>query len=88
VIPATLDDLREQNPDALLADGLEDAFIGVAVRCGQPALAVYCVAKAVGILTRRDNMTAEEALEFLEFNSVGAWAGENTPIWFYGKVGL
>jgi len=82
----TRDELRalvaEENPDAYLADGFEEAFVGFARRCGQPTLAVYDVDKCVVILVERDGMTYEEAREFLEFNSIGAWVGENTPVWF------
>ena len=31
-------------------------------------------------MEKRDGMTQEEALEFFEFNVVGAWVGEQTPI--------
>ena len=79
-----IEELREENPEALLADGLEDALVGIARRCGQPSLAVYDMRKCVDVLVKRDGMTDEEADEFLMFNSVGAWAGEHTPLWFYG----
>lgn len=73
--------LQEMNPEALLADGFEDALVGVGERCGQPTLAVYDYNKCVRILMDRDGMTFIDACEFLDFNSVGAWAGEHTPIW-------
>jgi hypothetical protein len=31
----------------------------------------------------RDGMSHDEAIEYLEFNTVGAWCGENTPAWIY-----
>lgn len=74
-------ELGEENPDALFADGFEDALVGIARRCGQPSLAVYDYDKAVEILHVRDGMTGDEAMEYLEFNTLGAWAGEHTPIW-------
>ena len=76
-----IEQLREENPQAILADGLEDALVGIARRCGQPSLAVYAIDKCIEMLVSRDGMTEEEAEEFLEFNSIGAWAGENTPVW-------
>ena len=75
--------VSEHNEEALLADGLEDAFIGVAVRCGQPTLAVYDVEKCVKVLMERDGMTDEDAREFLDFNTLGAWMGEGTPLFLY-----
>jgi hypothetical protein len=29
----------------------------------------------------RDGMECEDAIEWMEFNVVGAWMGEHTPIW-------
>ena len=63
------------------ADGLDAAFVGVARRCGQPDLAVYSIPLAIRVLVQRDGMSEEEAREYLEFNSIGAWVGEETPIW-------
>jgi hypothetical protein len=73
----------ENGSDAgiLLADGLEQAFVGIGRRCGQPDVAVYAIGKAVEVLCRRDGMSAIEAIEFLEFNTIGAWVGATTPMW-------
>ncbi len=65
----------------LLADGFDEAFIGVGRRCGQKDIAVYSIPKAIEVLRTRDGMTEAEAEEFLEFNSIGAWVGDETPIW-------
>jgi hypothetical protein len=73
--------LEESNPDALTADGFDEALIGIARRCGQPDLAVYDIDKCIQILVERDGMTEEQAREYLEFNSIGAWVGDSTPIW-------
>jgi hypothetical protein len=65
----------------LLADGLDAAFLGVGRRCGQKDIAVYSIPKAIEVLRTRDGMTEAEAEEFLEFNSIGAWVGDETPVW-------
>jgi len=65
----------------LLADGLDAAFLGVGRRCGQKDVAVYSIPKAIEVLRTRDGMTEAEAEEFLEFNSIGAWVGDETPVW-------
>jgi len=82
----TFDEIKQtlagENPNALFADGLEAACIGIGRRCGQPALAVYDYDKAVQLFVD-DGMSHEDAVEWMEFNVVGAWMGENTPIWFY-----
>jgi hypothetical protein len=65
----------------LLADGLDDALIGIGYRCSKDPVAVYCISKVTKILIERDGMTEEEAEEFFSFNIGGAWYGEGTPIW-------
>jgi hypothetical protein len=64
----------------LTADGLDAAVIGIARRCGQPDIVVYSIPKAVECLVEQ-GMSHEDADEFLEFNSIGAWVGEQTPAW-------
>lgn len=76
----TIQDLAEENPEALLLDGFEAAFVGVARRCGQPSLAVYDAELCIRVLMQRDGMTEDEAVEFFDFNTAGAWVGPNTPI--------
>ena len=65
----------------LLADGLDEAFLGVGKRGCQKDVAVYSIPKAIDVLVQRDGMSPEEAEEYLEFNSIGAWVGDETPIW-------
>jgi hypothetical protein len=87
--PDEIDEMRawiaEQNPEALLADGYEDAIIGVAERCSQPILVVYDAEKCIQILVDRDGMEPDEAREFFEFNTLGAWGGEGTPVFLWRK---
>lgn len=75
-----IDSLMEQNPEALLCDGLNDALIGWCFRATKPEVAVYDYDKCLEIFMKRDGMTYEEAMEFLHFNVIGAWVGENTPV--------
>jgi len=75
--------IKESNPQALICDGLDEAIIGVAVRCGQPSLVVYDSEKIVLILMKRDKMTREEAEEYYLYNIEGAWMGENTPLFLH-----
>jgi hypothetical protein len=71
--------LAEENPEALLADGLEDALVGIARQQYKPALALYDRNKCIKILFDQ-GCTLEEAEEYFEFNTQGAWVGENTPV--------
>ncbi len=70
----------------LLANGFEEAFIGVGTQFTK-ALAIYDLEKMVAILMKRDGMSRDEAEEFIEFNVTGAWMGEMTPV-FLRRVGL
>jgi hypothetical protein len=78
--------LAHGDEEVLLADGFESAFVGVASRAGQPLLAAYSYHRAVKVLMERDGMTYEDAVEWMEFNVVGAWAGERTPLWLHEPV--
>jgi hypothetical protein len=73
--------LEDLNPEALLADGLEDAFVGYTVNFHHAHVAVYDYGKCVQILVNRDGMTEEEAEECLEFNTLSAHVGENGPLY-------
>lgn len=69
----------------LKADGLDEAIIGVASRCGQPDLIAYSVTKCIEVLMR-DGVSYEEALEHFDFNVAGAWVGPETPVWVYDNT--
>lgn len=72
----------------LKADGFDEAIIGVGRRCGQETIVVYDADKCREILQKQlgsnvveDNEIAYLAAdEYFEFNVVGAWMGEDTPI--------
>ena len=71
--------IGQHNDEALLADGFEDALMGVGVIFNR-SLATYDMRKCIDILIKRDGMTEEEAVEYFEFNVTGPYVGENTPI--------
>ena len=73
----------EDDERMVKADGLEDAIIGIGSRINMPDVLVYSYNKAVKIFMERDGMTHEEAVEWMEFNVVGAWVGETTPIFVH-----
>lgn len=82
-IDDVFDDLSEVNPEALLADGLEDAYLGYVINTHHKSVAVYDAVKCVEILIR-DGMTEEEAEEYLEFNTFCAYVGKNGPLFVKG----
>lgn len=73
-----MDQLREENPDAIILPGYDSAFMGIARRCGQPSVAAYSYWKIIDELRRE--MSYDDAVEFFEFNIGGAWMGENSPV--------
>ena len=73
--------IAEIDEDVVLANGFEEAFVGLAERCGSPSVAVYDRDACIRILASRDVMSEEDAEEFFDFNVIGAYVGEQTP-WF------
>lgn len=71
--------LTNANEEALLADGFEEALIGVCYRAGQPPVACYDYNSCIQILMDQD-MTADEAIEYFEYNVLGSWFGDSTPV--------
>lgn len=74
----------ELDPNTLYANGFEGALIGRGWQHTK-LLAVYDYNKCVEILIERDEMTHEEAIEWMEYNVVGAYVGEYTPIFMLPK---
>ena len=90
-----IEELGELNPDALLADGLEGALIGIVARFGMGPVALYDRDKCIEIFTEGMECYEDEpcdplehgtcehiweaAEEHFQFNTIGAWVGEGTP---------
>ncbi len=74
------DALKEMEENTLLIDGFDEAFLGFSQRINQPILAVYSYDGLVKVCMDRDGMEWEEAVEYVDYNIVGAWVGEQTPI--------
>jgi len=79
-------DVADSNEQAIVLDGLDDALIGRISRCGQPDLACYGVEAMIDVLQTRDGLTREDAREYVDFNILGAWMGENTPAYLHKPV--
>ena len=71
------DTLSEIDENILLADGFDDAFVGVVERCGQPTISCYDRDRCIEILMK--DMSYEDAVEHFDFNVSGAYVGEYTP---------
>tara|TARA_R100001443_G_scaffold30212_1_gene43805 strand:- start:274 stop:513 length:240 start_codon:yes stop_codon:yes gene_type:complete len=61
-------------------DGFDNAIIGVGERNNTDSMIVYDYDKMVKVLVTRDDMSYEEAEEYIDYNIVGAWIGDTTPI--------
>lgn len=70
--------IAEQYPYILLMDGFDECIIGICQRFGQEPIVAYDIDKIVESLMN-DGMSYEEAVEFYEFNQIGAWVGDSTP---------
>ena len=70
--------IAEYSPDALFAEGLDDAILGVVERFAMTPVVLYDEDKCIEIFMEQD-MTLEEAKEFFDFNVLGAWVGNGTP---------
>ncbi len=72
----------------LLADGFDDAFIGIATRFGwTEPVALYDYEKCIRILIEQDGrhgMDRAGAEEYFHFNVLGAWVGDQTPVFVIG----
>jgi hypothetical protein len=76
---AEVDQLAEEMGEELLvADGFDDCIVGIG-RQFTKTFVVYDYAQVIQTLVDRDGMDWDDAVEFFEFNIVGAWVGDSTP---------
>lgn len=68
---------KEFDIEVLFCDGYDEAIIGLG-RCFNQYKIVYDKSKIIDTL--KLYMTNEEAEEFFEFNIVGAFVGDATPV--------
>jgi len=69
--------------ELIFADGFDDAIIGVAAGFDS-ARVVYCYASMVEVMMNDKNMNYEDALDWIEYNTLGSYVGKNTPIYVMG----
>jgi len=79
-------DIREKlcetyRDDLLFMDGPEfdEAILGVAERAGSGAVVAYDTEKVLRVLEQ--DMSADEAREYFDFNIGCAYVGEKTPVY-------
>jgi hypothetical protein len=73
-----MDRLAEEYPDLMRMDGFDDAILGVVERIGLQTVC-YDLNKVIAILMEQ-GMDEQDAWDWYQFNMVGAWVGEATPV--------
>lgn len=82
--------ISEYNPNALLADGFEDAIIGIGGQHGSNMVVIYDKEKCIEILANQYAQEKDcehpylEAVDCFGYNTECAYVGENTPIFMQG----
>jgi hypothetical protein len=64
--------------DVLYMDGYDDCLVGHVQICGKPLIALYSVAKLID-RHMQDGMSMDGAIEYIDFNQLGAYVGDQTP---------
>ena len=80
------EDLLERwgEEDALFADGFDEAIIGVSTIPGGCTVVAYSYEKCIEVL--KADMSEEEAREYFEFNTIGAYVGPHAPLFIHTGV--
>ena len=73
------DEIAVNHEGVLFAEGFDKACIGVAHRACNTTVVAYDYDRCVEILLE-EGMTLEDVIEHLEYNVLGAYVGEMTPI--------
>lgn len=68
----------------LKMDGFDDCIVGVVDRYGQEPIFCYSGRMVIERLMSQ-GMSEEEALEYFEFNQLGAWLGNETPCFIWER---
>jgi len=71
--------VKDHYPEALIADGFDKAIVGYT----NNGNLVYDVSLMTQVLMDRDKMSRSDAMEYLDFNVLGAYVGEMTPVYIY-----
>ena len=69
---------EEVEEEIIIYDEYEDAIIGLADRFGMDTSVAYDYDKVIKILM--EDMSYEEAVEYFDFNVIGGWVGDSTPV--------
>jgi hypothetical protein len=75
-----IDQLHEMYPELefLQADGFDDAIIGLEPLSGK---VIYDIDLMIEVLVTQEELSHQDAIEYLDYNVLNAYVGENTPIY-------
>jgi len=75
-----VEEIARINPDALTADGLDDAIIGYGSQKGSDPVVIYDYETCVEIFMKDNDWDYTDAVEWMEYNVVSSYLGPGTPI--------
>jgi len=83
-LPDDVEDALAANEACLLEPRGEydDCVIGIGYRFSAGPLAVYSIPKILKVM-QGWGMDDQEAQEFFEYNTIGCWMGDGTPIFVH-----
>tara|TARA_R110002074_G_scaffold203297_1_gene371180 strand:- start:208 stop:564 length:357 start_codon:yes stop_codon:yes gene_type:complete len=61
-------------------NGYNDCIIGVVTTFNGDQVIAYDIDKVIARLQERDGMSYTDASEYFDYNMLGAWVGDHTPI--------
>ena len=74
--------LENDNNNCVTIDGFDEAIIGIIESYNQELRMVYDKEKCIDIITENGITDYDVALEYFEFNILGAYMGPSTPCFF------
>lgn len=75
--------LRESGMEkSILIDGFQRAFVGVVWGADCERRALYDYEECINILMKDDEMSREQAVEYMEFNVEHSYLGDPSPLFF------
>jgi len=80
--PSTREFIDEFAEGAVVFDGCDEAIVGYASRINFEPVVVYSYNLLVQVFIKQ-GMTEDEAIEWVDYNVVGSWVGERTPLILY-----
>ena len=80
------EELAKLYPECMIMEEYADCVIGIASRIGMDPVVAYDQEKLLEKLASEDGMTMEDAIEHFEFNIIGAYVGEGTPVFISREI--